>query len=502
MLGQVSSTILTSLSLILVARFLGSTSFGQLTIAMIPITLAAIFTNPGVNSGLTKYLAQYRSENRRGDLKIFMTAGLLINTTASIILVIIINLSSGYLASNVFNQPEIQLLIQVASLNLLARSFINSTKSIFIGFERMEFVSTVMVVQSLLKSILAPLLVYFGMGALGAVLGNTASLIISSLIGITIFIFVFLRKPIKQEPQISHRAAIRILLSYGFPLFLSILISGAITQVYNFLMALHIDAFNIGNYSAAATFSVFITFFIIPISTVLFPLFSKLDPNNSRRLSKVYQNSVKYAGLITVPISSALILLADPIVRIVFGESFPLTALYLQLLCVNYLFIGIGGQCTSNLLSGQGKTKTIFIGNIIRLLVVVPAGFYLIPEYGIPGLIITTMLTARSGLLYFLVAIKKNFGFTIDWKSSGKIYLSSLVSLLLTNFLLATVSLNGWQTIILGGASFGILYLSFILFLRVLEKQDIRNLRRMFSSMGPLTPFFKIFFTFVEKFVQ
>jgi hypothetical protein len=112
------------------------------------------------------------------------------------------------------------------------------------------------------------------------------------------------------------------------------------------------------------------------------------------------------------------------------------------------------------------------------------------------------MLTARSGLLYFLVAIKKNFGFTIDWKSSGKIYLSSLVSLLLTNFLLATVSLNGWQTIILGGASFGILYLSFILFLRVLEKQDIRNLRRMFSSMGPLTPFFKIFFTFVEKFVQ
>ena len=229
MLGQVASTLLTSLSLVLVARFLGSTSFGQVTIAMIPITLAAIFTNPGVNSGLTKYLAQYRSENRRGDLKTFMTAGLLINTTASLALVIIINLSSGYLATKVFNQPEIQLLIQVASLNLLARSFINSTKSIFTGFERMEFVSTVMVVQSLLKSILAPLLVYFGMGALGAVLGNTVSLIISSLIGITIFIFVFLRKPTNQESQISHRAAMRILLTYGFPLFLSILISGAIT---------------------------------------------------------------------------------------------------------------------------------------------------------------------------------------------------------------------------------------------------------------------------------
>lgn len=309
----------------------------------------------------------------------------------------------------------------------------------------MEFVSLVMVVQSLLKSVLAPLLVYFGMGALGAVLGNTASLIISSLIGITIFIFVFLRKSTNQESQISHRTAMWTLLKYGFPLFLSILISGAISQVYNFLMALHIDAFNIGNYSAAATFSVFITFFITPISAVLFPLFSKLDPNNSRRLGKVYQNSVKYAGLISVPISSALILLADPIVRIVFGVSFPLTAQYLQLICVNYLFIGIGGQCTSNLLSGQGKTKTIFIGNIIRLLVVVPTGFFLIPRFGIPGLIVTTMFTARSGLLYFLLAIKKHFGFTIDWKTSVKIYLSSLISLVLTYFLLAAVPLNGWQ---------------------------------------------------------
>ncbi len=100
------------------------------------------------------------------------------------------------------------------------------------------------------------------------------------------------------------------------------------------------------------------------------------------------------------------------------------------------------------------------------------------------------MFTARSGLLYFLSAIKKNFGFAIDWKTSGKIYLASLISLLLTYYLLATVTLYEWQKIILGGLSFGILYLSSILILRVLEKQDIRNLRRMFSSMGPLTPLF------------
>jgi O-antigen/teichoic acid export membrane protein len=79
-----------------------------------------MFTNPGVNSGLTKYIAQYRAENKIGDLRNLLTTGLLINTTASVILFLIVNISTGYLADNVFHQPEIWLLIQVASVNLLA----------------------------------------------------------------------------------------------------------------------------------------------------------------------------------------------------------------------------------------------------------------------------------------------------------------------------------------------------------------------------------------------
>jgi O-antigen/teichoic acid export membrane protein len=43
----------------------------------------------------------------------------------------------------------------------------------------------------------------------------------------------------------------------------------------------------------------------------------------------IYQNSVKYAALIIVPISSVLIFLAGPIVQIVYGNSYSQTAYYL-----------------------------------------------------------------------------------------------------------------------------------------------------------------------------
>ena len=61
LIGQVSSTLITAMAIIIVARILGSTSYGQVTIAMIPISLASMFTNLGVNSGLIKYTAQYRT---------------------------------------------------------------------------------------------------------------------------------------------------------------------------------------------------------------------------------------------------------------------------------------------------------------------------------------------------------------------------------------------------------------------------------------------------------
>lgn len=502
LIGQVSSTIITAIAMVLVARFLGSTSYGQVAITMIPISLASMFTNPGVNSGLTKYIAQYRVEKKTGDIKTLLTTGLLINTTISLALILIVNLSSGYLAINLFHQPDIQLLIQVASLNLISQTLIATTRSIFVGFEKMKYVSLMVIVQSILKGVLSPLLVFLGMGALGAVVGTTTSLMVTGAIGSILVITAFLLRPMERESSISNNEASRILLSYGFPLFLAILVRGAMTQVNNFLMAIHVDTFSIGNYQAATNFSVLINFFIMPISTVLFPLFSKITPEDNNKLGLIYQNSVKYAGLIIVPLTTALILLSGPIVTIIYGTSYPLTAYHLQLFCINFLFIGIGAQCTGSLLNGQGMTKTVFIGSLLNLCVTLPLGFYLIPRYGIPGLILTSIVAPKGGLIYYLWQIKKNLGFTVEWRTSLKIYLSSFIPFIMVYRLLLMFDLDGWVSLVFGGCLFIVLYLFLVLTFRVLDRDDIEDLRRILGAMGPLTPIFNIFLTFVEKFME
>jgi O-antigen/teichoic acid export membrane protein len=53
--GQLLSTLISVLGAILVARFLGSTSYGQIAIALVPVSIASILSDLGINSALIKY---------------------------------------------------------------------------------------------------------------------------------------------------------------------------------------------------------------------------------------------------------------------------------------------------------------------------------------------------------------------------------------------------------------------------------------------------------------
>lgn len=248
MIGQISSTLITATAIIIVARFLGSTNYGQITIAMIPISIAGLFIDLGINGALIKYLAQYRSEGRIWEANSFLKAGLTINILAGSILTALIFISSEYLAKQVFHQPEIQVLIQISSLNLLALSLLNTARSIFIGYERMKLVSLMVIIQSIIKSVLSPLLVFFGYGALGAATGHTAAILVTGIVGVTIIQFTYLKQRTEITSTINFIKASKTLLSYGAPLFLSLIINGSIMQIYNFLMALNVTPSEVGNY--------------------------------------------------------------------------------------------------------------------------------------------------------------------------------------------------------------------------------------------------------------
>jgi O-antigen/teichoic acid export membrane protein len=80
--------------------------------------------------------------------------------------------------------------------------------------------------------------------------------------------------------ELKLKATLKTLLRFGLPLSVSIVAGGFIPQFYNDLITQSNPSANhpfvMSNFQAAVNFTVVITFFTVPIRTVLFPAFSKL----------------------------------------------------------------------------------------------------------------------------------------------------------------------------------------------------------------------------------
>lgn len=498
--GLVASTVISAIGVIVIARVLSPSEYGIYTIALTAPNLIATFRDWGINSAIVKYAAQYTAESKTANAKNILISGLAFETILGLSLSILSFLLSGFLATNLFQRPDIASLIQIASFTILTGALLTTAQAAFTGIEKMEFNSITIVFQSAIKTILIPALVILGLGPFGAVVGATIAILMAGLIGILLMWILYKNLPETTAHRLEIWANIKTMFKYGLPLSISAIISGFLTQFYNFLIIIYATDLLIGNYSVATNFVVLITFFAVPITTMLFPAFSKLDPQKDKEtLRNVFQFSVKYAALFVVPAATIVITLSQPAVSTLFGDKYSAAPIFLALLAISYLYSAFGNLSTGNLINSQGETKFNLKLTLLTAAIGFPLGFILIWQFGILGLITTSLTAGIPSLIIAVHWIKKHYGVTVDWASSAKILLSSAISAAITYALTSQLNFGSWTKLIIGVAIFLFTFLISILLTKAVNKTDINNLRAMTSELGPLRRLFNRLLNIIEK---
>jgi O-antigen/teichoic acid export membrane protein len=172
------------------------------------------------------------------------------------------------------------------------------------------------------------------------------------------------------------------------------------------------------------------------------------------------------------------------------------------MILVNILFVGFGSLSVGSLINSQGKTRISFIAGLIYVCVGLPMGLYMIPNYGIVGLLLTSILASKPSLIYALWWIRKNFGFSVNWASSAKIYISSGLSFIVVYVLLLLFSFGDWIDLILGVGVFFVIYSILLPSIGALDRYDIMNLRSIMKALGPLAPLFNMFLGIIARFTR
>jgi len=498
-LGMVTSNLIMALATFIIAGLLPRSDYGLYSVILVVPSFFSLFQGLGTNLAIIKYVAQYRSEGRRREIRNILTYGLIFNLLVSILLAVASFLSADYLAGEVFHRPGVGFLIKVISIGIFMTSMIATFNSIFVGFERMEFNSLTMILQAVSKCLLSPTLILLGYGLLGVIMGDVASSTITAAFSFALFILYFYRRIASNEDDnldveeasmkfsTSLYGTLSLMLRYGLPLSASTILNGILTQFYNFMMAIHCSDVEIADYRMATNFTVLINFFIFPISTVLFPAFSKLSIDRDRgTLRVVFQSSVKYSALLVVPASVVVMALSKPLVCTLFGEKFHDAPLYLSLIAISYLYVGAGRLTIDSLINGQGRTDVTLKLTLIMLSVGVPLGLLLIPQYGIIGLITTSLVSMVPSLAVGLWWVRREFGVSVDVASGVKIYISSGVAGLVTYLLNIYTSFTYWVSLAAGGAIFLLAYLIMILLVKAVDENDIENMSDISLGLGPL----------------
>jgi stage V sporulation protein B len=503
-LGVSISTIIAAVGTVILGILILPGDYGLYAVALIPISTLSMFQDWGIGSALVRYCAKYRATNEEVEQRKVIIAGLIFGAATGLVLTVVSLLLANFFASAIYHKPASAFLITLASVTIFSGAISSGTASIFTGFEQMKLNSYLSVIYAVVYGVLAPLLVYFGYGAKGAVIGYTSATVVQTVISmIFLYFFIFRKLPRFKINKSEVVQTLKSLLNYGVPLGIGNIVSGLASPIFAFLMASYISTVMIGNYKIATNFLVLMSFITVPIGNVLFPAFSKLDPRNEKNLLKtVFASSVKYTNLLVLPATMALLVLAKPLIGTLYGNKWSYAPPFLALTVVFYLLTFFGNRSYGSFLSAMGETKMLLKLSLLSLIISIPIAFLIIPSLGIIGIIIGLTAAGMPSLFIGLYLTWKHYGAKADFGASAKILLASVLAALTVYLFLNFFTAAYWFLLVVGSILFLAVYLISVPLVGAINQSELNNLRTMFSGIGIISKLLEIPLKIIEKLLK
>ena len=177
--GVVLSQVITLISYILLARYVGKEAFGQFTIVQSTANAVSTFAGLGLAVTATKYIAQLRLSNPSRAGSIFTLIGL-ITLTWTGLLAIVVLIASPQIAAEILKKPELLSAVRIGAMLLFFTTVMNVQNGALAGFESFDAIAK----TSMLRGFLILPFLLFGAawgGVSGAVLGFAAAAAITCI---------------------------------------------------------------------------------------------------------------------------------------------------------------------------------------------------------------------------------------------------------------------------------------------------------------------------------
>lgn len=395
-------TVLSPVSIILMARFLGAEEFGIFAFAISIVTLLSMVSELGLPTVITRFGAIYFFKNQFEFFK-----GIVRFTNSRIIiasLVLVLGVVITYFAGIIKPEYESAVLLASPLVLLLALSRVRS--AILTAIEKVniaQFPEMIFRPSLLIISIL--LLYYF----------DKISAINVLILYIIVNVIVYLigewlvkrhSKTIKLVKQVDFER--KKWIASAFPLFLLGGIQMIGVQSDIFLLGFFADSEDVGIFKSMYQISLLIIFSLTAVNAISAPKIVRLyESNNVEGLKKLVINFCLINLIFSLIIAFPFYFYGDYFINLLYGEEYVVGFVCLQILIIGRIINTVFG-ISSQFLKMMGEEKKAANGVLLGALISVVLNIILIPRFGLIGAAYASAISlAFWNLFLFLILVRK-----------------------------------------------------------------------------------------------
>jgi O-antigen/teichoic acid export membrane protein len=442
--GQIGSRLIRAIIIIYAARVLGAAEYGIFSYVLGLATFFTIFADLGLSPLLTREIASHYEKRSTIFASAFWLKILLLAITA--LLVIFVAPKFSNIKEAIPLLPFVALLVALDNL----RDFIFSY---FRGIEKMELEGFLVVIMNSVIALAGFIILSFKQTA-GALLFSY----IASVAALSVAAFYFIRDLLKRIFKDFNKDIARQFIYDCWPLAFAGLFGIFMLNIDIIMLGWWRTSEEIGYYSASQkVVQIFYTLSAI-IATAVFPTLSRFVKQGILEKAKLLNEKIiSLLYLLALPLSTGGVILAQPIIKLLFGKEYLPASLPFQILILT-LLIQFPAPLLSNSLTAHNQQRKFayYIGLGSLSNVVFNALF--IPIWGINGAALATVIAQSAYIFPLWLKIKKinNFYTLRHLKKIG----ASAAIMGLISFIFNQIGINVVINIILSvGVYFIMLYL-------------------------------------------
>ncbi|WP_231182768.1 oligosaccharide flippase family protein [Haladaptatus sp. DYF46] len=310
----------TGLLVLLLTRFLLTpTQYGILGSALAVFGVAGLFADLGTSKSAARYVTEYK-ERDPGQVPYVLRAALTYRVIAVVLVAGVFAVFSGSIARLV-NQPELAPLMIFGAGYIACYSLSTFAVVVFQGFNRVTWSAVTRATGSvsLLVFVVIGVLV-FG-GAEGALFGYVVSYAVATVVGLGVLYWKFYA-PSDAADESEDGLASRVL-KYSIPLTATQGANVLDKRIDTILVGAIKGPLAVSHYYLAKNIATFIQAPAASLGFTISPTYGEQKAEDARNAAaSLYETTFRHTLLLYVPAAAGLILVAGPVVTLIFGSKY------------------------------------------------------------------------------------------------------------------------------------------------------------------------------------